>query len=118
MKTTHSRKIDGLTFYEGSIDGYPVVDVQSGEINERAELATYILDTTFHPRAILYSGTAGAPPRMRSTPPARRRTRASASPSPTPSSVSRGCSCGGSQTRSDIRRPTTARSPPSTWRPS
>lgn len=60
MKITAKRVIDGLTFYEGTIGGYPVVDVQSGEINEQAELATYILDTTFHPRAVLYSGTAGA----------------------------------------------------------
>lgn len=60
MKVTGKRVIDGLTFYEGTIGGDPVVDVQSGEINEQAELATYILDTVFHPRAVLYSGTAGA----------------------------------------------------------
>jgi adenosylhomocysteine nucleosidase len=60
MKVTGSRKLDGLTFYTGTIGGVAVVDVQTGEINEQAELATYILDTTFHPRAVLYSGTAGA----------------------------------------------------------
>jgi adenosylhomocysteine nucleosidase len=60
MKVTGSEKIDGFTFYRGSIGGYPVIDVQTGEINESAELATYILDSTFHPRAVLYSGTAGA----------------------------------------------------------
>jgi adenosylhomocysteine nucleosidase len=60
MKVTGRRVIDGLTFYEGTIKGFPVVNVQSGEMNEQAQLATYILDTTFHPRAVLYSGTAGA----------------------------------------------------------
>ncbi len=60
MDVTGTKVIDGFTFYEGTIGGFPVVDVISGEINESAELATYILDTTFHPRAVLYSGTAGA----------------------------------------------------------
>jgi adenosylhomocysteine nucleosidase len=60
IKVSSHRKIDGLTFYEGTIGGVSVVDVQTGEINEQAELATYILDSTFHPRAVLYSGTAGA----------------------------------------------------------
>jgi adenosylhomocysteine nucleosidase len=60
MKVTSTRTVDGFTFYVGTIGGARVVDVLSGEINESAELATYILDTTFHPRAVLYSGTAGA----------------------------------------------------------
>lgn len=60
MKVERTRKIDGFTFYIGTIDGRPVVDTLTGEINYSAEEATYILDTTFHPRAVLYSGTAGA----------------------------------------------------------
>jgi adenosylhomocysteine nucleosidase len=34
--------------------------VFSGEIDESAELASYLLITHFHPRAMLFSGTAGA----------------------------------------------------------
>jgi adenosylhomocysteine nucleosidase len=60
MHVTGSRTIDGFKFWEGTIGGYPVVDALSGEINESAELASYILDKTFHPRAMIYSGTAGA----------------------------------------------------------
>jgi adenosylhomocysteine nucleosidase len=60
MHVTGHRVIDGMTFWEGTIGGYPVVDVCSGEIDESAELASYILDTAFHPRATLFSGTAGA----------------------------------------------------------
>ncbi|HLI43307.1 MAG TPA: hypothetical protein VKU92_02415 [Acidimicrobiales bacterium] len=60
MHVTGERRIDGLTFWEGTIGGRPVVDVASGEVDEAAELATYLLDTTFHPRATLFSGTAGA----------------------------------------------------------
>lgn len=40
--------------------GQPVVDTASGELDETAELAIWILDTTFHPRATLFSGTADA----------------------------------------------------------
>ncbi len=60
MNVTGQREIDGFTFWEGTIAGQPVVDVCSGEIDASAELATFILDTTFHPRATLFSGTAGA----------------------------------------------------------
>jgi adenosylhomocysteine nucleosidase len=52
--------IDGYRYWIGTLAGVPVVDVASGEVNETAELATYILDTRFHPRATLFSGTAGA----------------------------------------------------------
>jgi adenosylhomocysteine nucleosidase len=66
MHVTGKRAIDGWTFWEGTIGGVPVVDVMSGEINEAAELATYVLDKTFHPRATLLSGTAGSvSPRIR-----------------------------------------------------
>lgn len=60
MKVTGHREIDGFRFWIGTIAGKPVVDVASGEVDETAELATYILDTRFHPRATLFSGTAGA----------------------------------------------------------
>ncbi|MGO9558531.1 MAG: nucleoside phosphorylase [Acidimicrobiales bacterium] len=60
MKVTSHVDIDGYRFWVGTIAGKPVVDVASGEVNETAELATYILDTHFHPRATLFSGTAGA----------------------------------------------------------
>lgn len=52
--------LDGYRYYTGTIDGHPVVDVAGGELDESAELATYLLDTHFHPRATLFSGTAGA----------------------------------------------------------
>ncbi|MDA8040527.1 MAG: nucleoside phosphorylase [Actinomycetota bacterium] len=52
--------IDGFRFWVGTLAGVPVVNVASGEVDETAELATYILDTRFHPRAVLFSGTAGA----------------------------------------------------------
>jgi len=60
MHVTGHKDIDGFRFWIGTIGGYPVVDVCSGEIDESAELATYLLDTHFHPRATLFSGTAGA----------------------------------------------------------
>jgi adenosylhomocysteine nucleosidase len=60
MHVTGRKVIDGYTFWEGTIGGDPVVDVCSGEIDENAELATYLLDTNFHPRATVFSGTAGA----------------------------------------------------------
>jgi adenosylhomocysteine nucleosidase len=37
-----------------------VVDAFGGEIDESSELATYLLISHFHPRAMLFSGTAGA----------------------------------------------------------
>ncbi len=60
MKVTGHRDIDGLRFWEGTIAGKPVVDVASGEVDQSAELATYLLDKNFRPRAVLFSGTAGA----------------------------------------------------------
>ena len=59
MHVTGHRVIDGYRFYTGTIAGRPVVDVAGGEANETAELSTYLLDTTFHPRATLFEGTAG-----------------------------------------------------------
>jgi adenosylhomocysteine nucleosidase len=60
MQVAGQRVIDGYRFYTGTIAGKPVVDVAGGEANETAELSTYLLDTTFHPRATLFEGTAGA----------------------------------------------------------
>jgi adenosylhomocysteine nucleosidase len=60
MHVQRSQVIDGYRFWIGTLDGVPVVDVGAGEIDESAELATYLLDTTFHPRLVLLSGTAGA----------------------------------------------------------
>lgn len=52
--------VAGYTYYVGTLGGQPVVDVASGEIDETAELATWVLDSTFRPRATIFSGTAGA----------------------------------------------------------
>ena len=60
MHVTGTVTLDGYRYYSGTIDGHPVVDVAGGELDESAELATYLLDTHFHPRATLFSGTAGA----------------------------------------------------------
>lgn len=60
MDVTSTEHIDGYTFYVGSIKGRPVVDVFGGEMDEAAELASYLLISHFHPRALLFSGTAGA----------------------------------------------------------
>jgi adenosylhomocysteine nucleosidase len=60
MHVTGHIDIAGYRYYQGTIAGRPVVDVAGGEKDESAELATWLLDTTFHPRATLFSGTAGA----------------------------------------------------------
>jgi adenosylhomocysteine nucleosidase len=60
MHVTSWKDIGGYRYYVGTMEGQPVVDVAAGEVDETAELATWILDTTFHPRATLFSGTAGA----------------------------------------------------------
>jgi adenosylhomocysteine nucleosidase len=60
MHVTGKKIIGGYTYYSGTMDGHPVVDVAAGEMDETAELATWILDTTFRPKATLFSGTAGA----------------------------------------------------------
>ena len=60
MTSTHSRVIGNYTYWIGFMSGVPVVDVAGGEDDPGAELATYLLDTVFHPRATIMSGTAGA----------------------------------------------------------
>ena len=60
MRVSRNVELDGYRYYVGTIGGHPVVDVASGEGNEAAELATWILDKTFHPRATVFCGTAGA----------------------------------------------------------
>jgi adenosylhomocysteine nucleosidase len=60
MHVTRHVEIAGYTYWIGTIGGKPVVDTASGELDETAELATWILDATFHPRATLFTGTAGA----------------------------------------------------------
>jgi adenosylhomocysteine nucleosidase len=60
MHVTRHVDIDGYRYWIGTLAGSPVVDLASGEVDETAELGTYILDTRFHPRAVLFSGTAGA----------------------------------------------------------
>ncbi|MFG2196116.1 hypothetical protein [Streptomyces sp. NPDC048639] len=52
--------IDGYRFTVGAMEGRPVVSVASGSMDSGAELATWILNKTFHPRATLFSGTAGS----------------------------------------------------------
>jgi adenosylhomocysteine nucleosidase len=61
-KMSHVRYVekDGYTYYVGTIGGKPVVDTAGGEVDETAELVTWILDTTFRPRATVFTGTAGA----------------------------------------------------------
>jgi hypothetical protein len=41
-------------------DRHPVIDVASGEVNLTTVLATYLLDTRFHPSITQFSGTSGA----------------------------------------------------------
>lgn len=60
MHVTKSVHLDGYVFYVGTIDKKPVVDAFGGEIDESSELASYLLISHFHPRAMLFSGTAGA----------------------------------------------------------
>jgi len=60
MHVNRSVVVDGYTFFVGTINGQPVVDAFSGEIDESAELAAYLLISHFHPRAMLFSGTAGS----------------------------------------------------------
>jgi adenosylhomocysteine nucleosidase len=60
MHVTRHVEIAGYTYWIGTMGGKPVVDTASGELDETAELATWILDSTFHPRATLFTGTAGA----------------------------------------------------------
>jgi adenosylhomocysteine nucleosidase len=60
MKIRRSVDIAGYTYYIGTMGGKPVVDTAGGEVDETAELVTWILDETFHPRATVFTGTAGA----------------------------------------------------------
>ena len=60
MHVTRHVDIAGYTYWIGTMGGKPVIDTASGEVDETAELATWILDATFHPRATLFTGTAGA----------------------------------------------------------
>jgi len=60
MHVTRHVEVAGYMYWIGTMGGKPVVDTASGEVDETAELATWILDSTFHPRATLFTGTAGA----------------------------------------------------------
>jgi adenosylhomocysteine nucleosidase len=60
MKVRRTVKIEGYTFYVGTIDGKPVVDTLGYEDDESAQMATYLLAKHFKPRAIVFSGTAGS----------------------------------------------------------
>jgi adenosylhomocysteine nucleosidase len=60
IHVTGHHDIAGYRYWTGTVDGHPVVDVAAGEKDESAELATWLLDETFHPRATLFSGTAGS----------------------------------------------------------
>ena len=60
MIVTGHRDVAGYRYYLGTINGAPVVNVAGGEMAESSEMATWILDETFHPRATVFSGTAGA----------------------------------------------------------
>lgn len=60
MQGAHHVDLGGFRFWIGTIDRHPVVDVASGESDEAAELATYLLDSHFRPRVSLFSGVAGS----------------------------------------------------------
>jgi adenosylhomocysteine nucleosidase len=60
MHVTSSRVVDGYTFWVGTIDGAPVVNVAGGEDDNAAELVTALLDQVFTPRAMVFAGTAGS----------------------------------------------------------
>ncbi|MGW2557529.1 5'-methylthioadenosine/S-adenosylhomocysteine nucleosidase family protein [Streptomyces sp. NPDC001635] len=60
MVVERQANVHGFHFYVGTISGRPVVSVASGELDPTAQLATWLLNSTFHPRATLFSGTAGA----------------------------------------------------------
>jgi len=60
MHTYRAGRDRGYIFWIGTLDGHPMVDVGSGELNESIELATCLLAAHFHPRFTVLSGTAGA----------------------------------------------------------
>jgi adenosylhomocysteine nucleosidase len=60
MRVSRTVRIEGYTFYVGTIDGKPVVDTLGYEDDESAQMATYLLAKHFKPRAIVFSGTGGA----------------------------------------------------------
>ncbi|PRH80813.1 nucleoside phosphorylase [Streptomyces solincola] len=60
MAVERHTDVQGFRFYVGSIAGRAVVSVASGELDGAAQLATWLLNTTFRPRATIFSGTAGA----------------------------------------------------------
>lgn len=60
MHVTRTVGLGGYTFYVGTIDARPVVDVLGYEDDESAQQATDLLATHFKPRALVFSGTAGS----------------------------------------------------------
>jgi adenosylhomocysteine nucleosidase len=60
MHVWRTVRIEGYTFYVGTINGKPVVDTLGYEDDESTQMATYLLAKHFKPRAIVFSGTAGS----------------------------------------------------------
>ena len=60
MSVQASVKIDGYTFWLGTIGNHQVVEVRSGEKEFASELATVLMDTHFNIVANIMSGIAGS----------------------------------------------------------
>ncbi|MDG7045097.1 MAG: nucleoside phosphorylase [Nitrososphaerota archaeon] len=60
MSVQASVKIDGYTFWLGTIGNHQVVEVRSGEKEFASELATILMDTHFNIVANIMSGIAGS----------------------------------------------------------
>jgi adenosylhomocysteine nucleosidase len=60
MHAPHVVTMEGYRFYVGTIGGKPIVSVYAGEEDESVLLATHLLAGRFHPRALVFSGTAGS----------------------------------------------------------
>jgi adenosylhomocysteine nucleosidase len=50
----------GYTFNLGTINHEAVISVECGQMDPTAELCTHELDTVYHPKAAVFSGTAGS----------------------------------------------------------
>ncbi len=59
IKGRKERKIEGLTFYTGQLEGKKVVLVQGGIGKVNAALTTTLLLEHFRPREVLFTGIAG-----------------------------------------------------------
>ncbi|MEM4093078.1 MAG: hypothetical protein QW837_08565 [Conexivisphaerales archaeon] len=60
MNVTGEVTIDGFTYYVGTINGHPVVNVRAGEKDSSAEEATALMDNYFNISASILSGIGGS----------------------------------------------------------